>query len=74
MLDDGPGAAPCKGPCRHRIRFRRWLWRGPCPSARRRASYRLGWETGAIAARRVPVPGWMLAVVAQSENGCEASA
>ena len=34
----------------------------------------MGWEVGAIAMRRVPVPLWMLAVNAQAAAGCLASA
>ena len=30
----------------------------------------MGWEVGAIATRRVPVPLWMLAVNAQAAAGC----
>lgn len=41
----------------------------PCPGAARCDAYRLGWEMGAIFARRVPTPAWMLAVVAQAEYG-----
>lgn len=41
----------------------------PCPGASRCDAYRLGWEMGAIFARRVPTPAWMLAVVAQDEYG-----
>ena len=46
----------------------------PCPGPARSAPYRLGWEMGAIAARRVPVPAWMRAVNAQAEHDCIASA
>lgn len=46
----------------------------PCPGAARSAPYRLGWEMGAIAARRVPVPAWMRAVNAQAEHDCIGSA
>ena len=45
-----------------------------CPGPARSEAYRLGWEMGAIAARRVPVPAWMHAVNAQHDNGCLASA
>jgi hypothetical protein len=40
-------------------------------------AYRLGWEMGAIAARRVPVPAWMIAVnnqAARLDRGCAGSA
>lgn len=46
----------------------------PCPGPARSAPYRLGWEMGAIAVRRVPVPAWMRAVNAQAEHDCMASA
>lgn len=46
----------------------------PCPGPARSDPYRLGWEMGAIAARRVPVPAWMRAVNAQAEHDCIASA
>jgi hypothetical protein len=46
----------------------------PCPGPTRSDAYRMGWEVGAIATRRVPVPLWMLAVNAQAAAGCLASA
>ncbi len=46
----------------------------PCPGPARSEPYRLGWEIGAIAARRVPVPAWVRAVNAQAEHDCIASA
>jgi hypothetical protein len=46
----------------------------PCPGPARSAPYRLGWEMGAIAAHRVPVPAWMRAVNAQAEHHCIGSA
>jgi hypothetical protein len=46
----------------------------PCPGPARSDAYRLGWEVGAIHARRVPVPAWMLAVNAQADLDCAGSA
>jgi hypothetical protein len=49
----------------------------PCPGPGFTDAYRLGWEMGAIAVYRVPVPAWMLAVnkqAAQLDRGCAGSA
>jgi hypothetical protein len=46
----------------------------PCPGPARSDAFRLGWEMGAIAAYRVPVPAWMRACNAQAESGCVGSA
>ena len=46
----------------------------PCPGPARSEPYRLGWEMGAIAVYRVPVPDWMRAVNAQADHGCIGSA
>jgi hypothetical protein len=39
----------------------------PCPGAARSDAYRLGWEVGAIRARRVAVSPWLLIVIAQTD-------
>ena len=49
----------------------------PCPGPGFTDAYRLGWEMGAIAVYRVPVPAWMLAVnkqAAELDRGCAGSA
>jgi hypothetical protein len=46
----------------------------PCPGPARGDAYRMGWEMGAIAAYRVPVPAWMHACNAQAAAGCIGSA
>jgi hypothetical protein len=46
----------------------------PCPGPAHSDAYRLGWEVGAIHARRVPVPAWMVACNAQADSGCLPSA
>jgi hypothetical protein len=49
----------------------------PCPGPGFTDAYRLGWEMGAIAAHRVPVPAWMIAVndqAARLDRGCAGSA
>jgi hypothetical protein len=46
----------------------------PCPGPSRSDAYRLGWEMGAIAAYRVPVPAWMIACNRQAAADCEGSA
>lgn len=54
--------------------YRAGMTGAPCPGAARCNSYRLGWEIGAINARRVPEPAWLFAVVAQDQAGCIGSA
>jgi hypothetical protein len=40
----------------------------PCPGAARSDAYRLGWEIGAIRARRVAVSPWLLVIIAQTSS------